>query len=272
MDMKRLNRQEIHERLFDILCVFDAYCKEHGISYYLCGGTMLGAIRHQDFIPWDDDVDVMLLRPEYRKLESCLKQYPLPDFYEYLSSGFGNSVLPFAKIVNTNIIVEEKVNATDRHLWIDIFPIDAIPEDEKTCRLFLQRAKKLAYAHSMSNAPIGTGTTLVRAVLKLPVLLYRHAVVLCKGKQFYARQIEEMCVRYDYESSRYVGTVSWCAGEAERFLKESFEPAQEANFGSRQFPIPANWQTYLTQLYGDYKELPPESQRQGHRYIAYEKN
>ena len=129
--MQELSNKEIKKELLNILYILDIFLTNHNLKYSITSGTLLGAVRHKGFIPWDDDIDISMLRPDYNKLIHILKNINKID--ESLSGiGFelGNSNIPFLKIINKNIKTEEKIirDITDEgNLWVDIFPFDGIP-------------------------------------------------------------------------------------------------------------------------------------------------
>lgn len=130
--MIELNKKEIQNIELNILLEFSKFCNENKLRYYLVGGTLLGAIRHKGFIPWDDDIDVCMPRPDYELFisnfhsdNSCLK---------LCCNKFGNLKAPFAKLKDTRTIVVNDIlvndNDIDTNLWIDIFPVDGLPDSE----------------------------------------------------------------------------------------------------------------------------------------------
>ena len=136
--MKLISLKELQKRALNLLCEFDKVCRANGIKYSLAYGTLLGAIRHKGFIPWDDDVDVMLPRPEYDKFLTISKQNPKlfsDDFF--LEENEGKSADPVLRLHDKKVNVVEKEYNVTRKLYIDIFPIDGMPNSEKaTIKLF----------------------------------------------------------------------------------------------------------------------------------------
>ena len=105
--MKYLTLEEIHKEETEILKKFISFCDENNLTYYICGGTLLGAIRHKGFIPWDDDIDVMMPRSEFEKMEKILNKKKIADNLSFISYDNGNMHYPFGKIINTNIKIDE---------------------------------------------------------------------------------------------------------------------------------------------------------------------
>ena len=122
--MEYMTRQEVQRALLDLLTVFDEFCNEHGLRYSLYAGTLLGAVRHHGFIPWDDDADVCMPRPDY---EAMLAMRSLvPEGFSIITSEDAPLVLPFAKFQQHDIRAQESIfeGEFDECLWIDVFPVD----------------------------------------------------------------------------------------------------------------------------------------------------
>ena len=129
--MKKMQLREIKDIELDILIAFNKFCQDNNLKYYLSGGTLLGAIRHKGFIPWDDDIDVCMPRPDYERL---MKIFPniYMNKYKLKTISRKNFICPFAKIIDINTRVDFKyLNNIDKNLWLDIFPIDGLPKSKK---------------------------------------------------------------------------------------------------------------------------------------------
>ena len=148
--MKQLNIREIQLEEVEILKEFIKFANENNLKYYLSGGTMIGAVRHQGFIPWDDDIDIAMPRPDYDRLINLAKTKKISEELEIKSLELGNLAYPFVKIINKNIDIVSK-SAEDKNLWIDIFPIDAVPSDYEEQKKLIKKVmnyKGIIYLHN----------------------------------------------------------------------------------------------------------------------------
>ena len=140
--MKLLSNTEIKEVLLNILIELQKSCNRNGIEFYLVGGSLLGAIRHQGFIPWDDDVDIGMKRPDYDKLlELSKKKNFLPSYLKIISYEQGTSQYPFIKIIDTRYCMEQgyvqEGNVTS--IWVDILPTDGLPDNPKDIKKIYEK-------------------------------------------------------------------------------------------------------------------------------------
>ncbi len=125
--------REIKEIELKILIEFDRLCKENNLTYYLAFGTLLGAARHGGFIPWDDDIDVMMPRDDYERLLVGFNEWSQSDCYELKVYSDGYSIYPFAKMVNNRTVVTENFTRCEFKIgvWMDIFPLDNVNKDDR---------------------------------------------------------------------------------------------------------------------------------------------
>ena len=262
MKKLELTKEEIQQSLIKLLLEFQIICRKNNLKFYLSGGTLLGAIRHKGFIPWDDDIDISMPRGDYEKLCHLLKDN---SSLVYQDNGLP---LPYAKYVNRNIFIDMKYQDSEasKYLWIDIFPLDGFPESEKDTLAILNKMKLFRRLYAFIYANKDQGRTFIRKTLKkyiIPIFnfLFKKHIL----KQFY-----KDCTKYPYTISKYVGAVSWgLYGIGEKVIKSELEKEVLVEFESHIFPTYGCWDTYLRGLYNNYMELPPIEKRVNHSFTAW---
>lgn len=264
--MKKIELAEIKKCEVDLLKKFSQYCDENNLCYVLGGGTLLGAIRHKGFIPWDDDIDLMMPRTDYEKFLQLQQENKL---FEVRTISDNSSCIPFIKILDSHTIVDsayvETPNANS--LWIDIFPIDGLPSDEKELKKKYRYALILKKSLIVAMTKVVYGTTSVKriskAVLRFPLKMI--------GSYRLARWIDRYCKKIKFEDSEFVGGLCWGYGPQECMPRKEWLARVKVEFEGHEFWAPGCWDLYLRSLYGDYMKLPPEEKRVTHNMVAYVK-
>ncbi len=246
-------------RLLRILKAFDKTCREHGLRYYLEDGTLLGAVRHGGFIPWDDDVDIMMPRPDYERLIRHSREW-LPEPYEFVC--FENDPkypLQFGKVQDASTTLIERP-----HLYylggayIDIFPIDGVPDTEKEQRRHdrrYHRLKSLLYLTWRDPYKHGRGPA-----SWYPLLLRR----IWRPEKV-QRLMREHSLRYPFEESKYVANLfDNMRGILDR--EKELGPGTPIRFEDAEFISVADTDTHLHRLFGDYMTPPPPDKIEQHGF------
>lgn len=257
---------EMQSKLIEMMKFFHSFCMENGLRYYALGGTALGAVRHKGFIPWDDDIDVCMPRKDY---EIFVNQFGSWDSrLEVRSNLLGDFDAPFAKVVDlrTKIEMQYAEDNINMNLWIDVFPVDGLPEDIGMVSRIYDKCARYRKILLLVDAKLGEGKTRFRKYSKY--LLKPLAKLY--GKKRCIDHMENIARQYPYDECQYVGAITWgLYGVGERMLKSEFEQAIEVEFEGERFPAFSCWDSYLRGLYGDYMQLPPVEKRQTHDMIAY---
>lgn len=266
--MKKLSHREVQIAGLDILIEFDKVCQKYNLQYSLAYGTLLGAIRHRGFIPWDDDIDVCMARTEYIKLLK-IGHIIKNDRYQLKSNLLGNLNAPFAQYIDTRLHGESAYSNSARYVeWgIDIFPVDGLSnKDDDNKKIYKEEAilrKMINIAESKDNG---------KSFFKRKIKNILRPIINKYGINRLVSRIEKLASTYSFEASRYVGVIAWGEGPQEKLLKKDFMERTKVEFEGRMFPAMSCWDTYLTNIYGDYMELPPLKDRINHDTIVYKKD
>lgn len=270
--MLDLELWEVKEIELNILNEFHSICIENNLRYSLAYGTLLGAVRHKGFIPWDDDIDVMMPRPDFMKLVSIFDS-KCKDPNLSLISMYNNDryFAPLAKIHDKRTRVFQKYGQNEKEhfgVYIDVFVIDGLPETGEM--EFYSFANKLREKWGFSCRKIFAlhkSRNLLRDIAgSIYSLIYK-----IRGYRFYRDMYDSFCRSFEFESADNVAVIEFGEGlEKEKMKKEEIESFSELQFEGSLFHVIPNYEQYLVRMYGDYMQLPPENERiskHGSRFV-----
>lgn len=259
-EMEEQTLKELHHNLLHTLKTIDRVCQEHGLRYYIIAGTMLGAVRHKGFVPWDDDADVALPRPDYEKLLTHANEW-LPEPYELVSAK-QDKMYPyvFARIqdASTTYILRRHFEFVGG-LPVDVFPLDGMTENRLLQRWHYFKfalAKKLLYFSTVDPYKHGHG---VRCLLPL---LMRRII----SQSWAHRHADNVQKEYAYECSRLVADHD---NKPSRGIlpREVYGTPTPIDFEGTRLMGVAQADTYLRYCYGDYMQMPHDLPPQNFRYL-----
>ena len=255
--MKEITRIESKQIMIDLLDAFAKFCESHQLRYYLTYGTLLGAIRHHGFIPWDDDVDVMMPRPDYEKFINLTKNGLAPKMRVAAFAMTPGYIYPFAKVIREDtVLIEEKTNFKTG-IYIDIFPVDGLPQSQEARNKHYHKMAILRRVHSLAfRLEHRWVNPFLKIILKILIQL-THLY----GDQRVLKHIDNLAKSLDFDQSETVGIIVWGYGGSEACLKTEMLPQIELPFETLILKAPANTQAWLKQVYGDYMTPPPENER-----------
>ncbi|WP_312700201.1 LicD family protein [Sedimentibacter sp.] len=251
----------------DILKEVDRICKKNNIEYFLDSGTALGAVRHQGFIPWDDDIDIGMTRANYNKFLTVAQKELKDDFFLQTKDTDPKAPYYFAKVrKNNTVFMEWNKRNLDMHqgIYIDIFPYDNLPDNvderikfqKKCCKLY--RFYTIRSTMDRDVKPQKTAKWLLVALIRRMI----HFIVKPIPINLVKEIVDRSFMKYNNVYTEYFTCLAY--GKSYIFNKNDFFPLKEAKFEDDFFRIAGNYDAYLKELYGDYMKLPPEDQRKGH--------
>lgn len=268
---RKIEIKEMQEIELEILKNFALFCDTHYLRYFLSNGTLLGAIRHKGFIPWDDDIDIYMPRKDYM------------TFLELVGSSFGlhyivispyNSkqyIHTYAKIYDSRTILIEYPGTLRYEIgvYIDIFPVDGLPESiDASNKFFLQMRKLIA-----KNWLLIAQCHIFRMSPKLYIRIYGYIIsilarIICK--KYYFKMLDKKARKFDFDTCNYVALTAAGYGNMERIQKRCFAAYHKVQFENYFFNAPIGHHEYLTNIYDDYMKLPPVEERvKRHNNEAY---
>lgn len=261
-----LTSNELKKLQLEMMDEIDEFCRKNKIQYYLIGGTLLGAIRHSGYIPWDDDIDIILFRDDYEKLlksfvsESGNTQIIQKDNvknYNYL----------YAKAIHTKTVLIESDIRHAIGVNIDIFSLDSMPEIKEDCEKIVRKVKFYKDILTLKYLRYRKG----RNIWKNTVVFLCRYILKIIPDRFLINKGYKLFIQYHFNTgSKLVANLGGAWGAREIFYRTDFLEAIEIDFEKRKYYIPKGYERILTSLYGDYMKLPPVEKRVTHHgFEAY---
>lgn len=256
--------KEVWAVLLDLLVEFDRVCKKHNIKYFASGGTMLGAVRHKGFIPWDDDMDIMMFRKDYNRLcEIGPSEFKHPYFFQNkLTDPYCGMFMSKLRNSNTTALAPEEMNPinklSNRGIFIDIFPLDNVPDSEEEREAFLDalnEERQQVYEAGRRIGIFSEDSGVKHYVKKFKYYLFS----LKRKRQLYTyldafKSYESLCQKYLNKETEMFGSLQFQANKKHFKYIVDYEDLVMMDFEFLKIPVGAGYDHALTLYYGDYKK------------------
>ena len=268
--MKKIGIDEMRQLMLDMLLKVDTFCEDNNIRYFLDSGTLLGAIRHKGYIPWDDDMDICMLRPDYDRF---IKLTHTTSIAPHLSiQNPEDGLFGYIKICDdrTELIEYPNTLRSKMSVYIDVFPKDGQPDIEKKAVRHCNRAKRLLSLYWFNKYSVRIWKSNGDFAKKVVATV---AAPFTKDRVWPLHKAIKVAKQYPIEQSKYCSSIL-AGGIRGRVPKSCFERATEVEFEGHWLPAPVGYDQYLRKLYeninnGDYMQLPPENQKIIHETEVY---
>ena len=271
--MHKLATDEIKRREVEILQAFDEYAQANSIDYSLGYGTLLGAARHKGFIPWDDDIDVIVPRPQYNRIIEDAKNGIDLQGYKFIGYEVDGFPMPFMKLVDPKVTVKDHAtkDCIPLHLWIDVFPMDVCftdieAFDKQYSKAYIYRALIKTGNYKFIGAGKSRGTRILKMIAMPFVTLFKLNNLAEKRMQ---KLLKNDNCSWD-EAETYANLAWGPYGHGERISRDMISEYVPIEFENGTFPAIVGWEKWLSGLYGeDFMQLPPEEKRTSHGVEAW---
>lgn len=264
---KDIKIEELKSIQLDILQAVHDFCVNNNIRYSLAYGTLIGAVRHKGYIPWDDDVDIMMPRKDYERFLDSFDGFR-DDLVVLSPRTTKNYYAPYANVINTKTILVETRLTSDRLLGvkIDVFPIDSVSEKESERVKLYDKVRAYKLLITLKNSRYSALNTFKWKIAGIFVKTFGYFFS-------FGKMLDRMAIKSNLENkeSKIVNNIVWCSKDEKAcFLRKDMDDYIDVDFEGHKFKAIAGYDNFLKAHYGDYMQLPPEDQRTPHHgFIAY---
>ena len=254
---------ELKKIQIGILRHIDQLCRENHLKYFMSDGTLLGAVRHKGYIPWDDDLDIWMPRQDYERLERIMNG----DNSSYVVVNHKNTtgyIYAFGKAVDSRTVLKENMEVKcPMGVYVDIFPYDGLPGNCK--KDYIRHVRRCLYLQNQRYRAFQgfkgvKGTHTNGNVKRFVFWIVRRAI----GGMNFIKMVDYLSRRYPVDGAEYVGCLVGGYKEKDMMPARIFSEAVEMEFEGEKFLAPVGYDEYLRIEYGDYMKLPPEEEQVTH--------
>jgi len=266
-----MSLKDIQDVCLDILKDVHQFCEKNQIKYTLCGGTLLGAIRHNGYIPWDDDIDIAMPRPDYDRFINSFRSDKGYQLFSKEAEVNNNVYVAFSRVceMEKTLVTSDALPWCDSRtgVWIDIFPLDGAIENRKEVEQKTVTVSKLWYYTMFFRSSIGSVSSKRKIKTKVKTLFLRivslnHVEMIT---DFITKKLIEQCRTWNYEKCCYFTSFSYPQHGIKEYLPKTMLAKYCLHkFEDTSFYIMNEYDAWLKALFGNYMELPPVEQRTGH--------
>lgn len=264
---KEIKNDDYKKILLDMMDYIDDFCKKNGIQYYLFWGTLLGAIRHKGFIPWDDDLDIIIPRDDFVKFCNIFNdknsKYRFESYYTN-----PNFTAPLGKVIDTDTILIQNYGYKEKvtlGAYVDVFVLDKLPNEYDHAVKYQHNARLLTKRWMAANHVFRyDDSSFFKDVLRYIYYLPAHIL----GYEYYLKKIDCYSTKYSSINTNYYGNLAFTYSK-DVFNFSDFKPIK-VPFEDREYYVPEGYINILNTRYGDWQKLPPEEWRSSdHNYVCY---
>lgn len=266
--MVEVTADELKQIEINLLKSLDNFCRVNGIKYFIHGGTLLGAVRHKGFIPWDDDIDISMPREDYDKFISISNK--IDCNFEFRCFEKSKSyIYAFGKAYDKDtVLIENGRSGNHLGVYIDIFPLDMLPDNLQKAKKYVKKCHFLTWFQMIATEEQfkkakTKKTTFVKKVIRPFVRLF--------GYRYWVNRLIKKSKKYYGIESKYISNIV-SPNYINVYEKSWFEETVRLPFENIEVNAPVGYKELLTTMYGDYMQLPPEEKRVTHHdFIVYRK-
>lgn len=272
-DNSELRKLQLIE--LDVMKLFSEICDKYNLRYYLVGGTMLGAVRHKGFIPWDDDMDVGMPRPDYEKFLSVVNK-ELPEGYNFLNYKQNKEYKRyFSRIVNKNVRVYNASNTKTivENAWLDIFPFDGMPSNKLAQKIHFWHMTAIRFLYHASCFDELVNLNRPGRAWYLQILIKFLAVTHFGSKlntKKLMHRIEKGLLKYNYDKCDYMVSFFGSYMLREIVDKKMLGTGRKYQFETLMLNGPEMYDEFLSHFYGDYMKVPNDTDKDKHNILKIE--